>query len=77
MTVMSEKNTLTQSVPPAGARNASQVARALGMPRQMVAEWCRRHAGLALRHDGRWYLDEEKLADFLRKRAEGGTHAGR
>jgi hypothetical protein len=63
----------TPPSPPPGYRAVPDVARELGISRQSVAEWCRTHAGLALRLDGRWYFDPDRLAAYLRQRAEGGT----
>ncbi len=57
--------------PPDGLLPGSEAARRLGIPRQTVNRWCRKNPALALRVDGRWYLDLTTLHVFAAGRVEG------
>ena len=59
-------------VPLDGRLAGSEAAARLGVARQTVNRWCRKHPGLGVRWDGRWWLDLDALRAFVAKRRGGG-----
>ena len=59
-------------VPLNGRLTGAEAARRLGIARQVVNRWCRQTPGLAVRWDGRWWLDPERFDAFVAKRRGGG-----
>jgi hypothetical protein len=64
------------TTPPEGREPGAAAARRFGIARSKLNRWCRNNPGLALRWDGRWWPDPERLAALAAKRLGGGHAEG-